>query len=650
MHLFVKNLGKSEGNIKCIPNNEENYISFSKDIVVDEYINKKGKKVEVKHEIRFIDSFKFMASSLASLVENLAKSDLSKFIQTKKEFGKKYEFFTKKGIYPYDYMNGIEKFSEEKLPPKEAFYSKLNDCGVSDEDYEWAQLIWKEFEIKNLGEYHDLYLKSDVLLLADVFEEFRNICLKNYSLDLAWYYTSPGLSWDALLKHSEVKLELLTDPDKLLLFEKGIRGGISMISNRYGQANNKYMEEKYDPSHPSKYLAYLDANNLYGWAMMKPLPVGDFKWMEERELEHWEDYPCILEVDLDYPKDIHDLHNDYPLAPERLKIGGVEKLIPNLWGKKKYVLHHKNLKLYQELGLKLKKIHRGIKFREEPWMKSYIELNTDLRTKGKNDFEKDFFKLMNNSVFSKTMENIRNRVDVRVVNHQNKAKKLISKPNLKHWTRFDENLIAVHLKRTKLVFNKPVYCGMAILDISKTLIYDFHYGYILPKYGKNQKLLFKDTDSLCYEIETEDFFEDISNDVEKGFDTSNFPKDHPSGIQGKNKKVPGMMKDEAGGRIIEGFIGLRAKLYSYKMFEGKEEKKCKGIKKSVIKKNISFDDYKECLFSKKPQMRKMNVIRSHKHEVFSETVNKIALSANDDKRIILDDKISTLAFGHYKNK
>ena len=249
----------------------------------------------------------------------------------------------KKGIYPYDYMDGIEKFSEENLPPKEAFYSKLNDCGVSDEDYERAQLIWKEFEIKNLGEYHDLYLKSDVLLLADVFEEFRNICLKNYSLDPAWYYTSPGLSWDALLKHSEVKLELLTDPDKLLLFEKGIRGGIPMISNRYGQANNKYMEEKYDPSHPSKYLAYLDANNLYGWAMMKPLPVGDFKWMEERELEHWENFPCILEVDLDYPKDLHDLHNDYPLAPERLKIGGVEKLIPNLWGKKKYVLHHKIL-------------------------------------------------------------------------------------------------------------------------------------------------------------------------------------------------------------------------------------------------------------------------------------------------------------------
>ena len=288
-------------------------------------------------------------------------------------------------------MNSIKKFSEETLPTKEKFFSKLNDCGVSDEDYNHAQRIWKEFGIKNLGEYHDLYLKSDVLLLADVFEELRNVCLENYSLDPAWYYTSPGLSWDALLKHSKIELEFLTDPDVLLLFEKGIRGGISMIPNRFGKANNKYMGKKFDPSQPSKFVTYLDANNLYGWAMMKPLPVGDFKWMEEKELKHWKDTPCILEVDLEYPKKLHDLHNDYPLAPERLKIKNVEKLIPNLWDKEKYIVHHENLKLHEELGLKVKKIHRGIKFREEPWMRSYIELNTRLRANGKNYFEKDFF-------------------------------------------------------------------------------------------------------------------------------------------------------------------------------------------------------------------------------------------------------------------
>ena len=311
--------------------------------------------------------------------------------------------------------------------------------------------------------------------------------MENYSLDPTWYYTTPGLSWDALLKHSKINLELLTDVDILLMIEIRICGGVAMILNRYGKTNNKCMEEKYDPTKPSKYNTYLDANNLYGWAMMKPLPVGDFEWREEKELKRWKNIPCILEVDLEYPQELHDLHNDYPLALERLQIGNVEKLIPNLFDKEKYIVHHKNRKLYLELGLTIKKIHRGIKFREEPWMKSYIEKNTKLRMSGKNSFEKGFFKLMNNSVFGKTMENIRNRVDVRLVKDRKKPEKLVAKPSFKHWTIFDETLIAVHIKRTKLKFNKPVYCGMSILDLSKTLMYEFHYKYILPKYGKKEK-------------------------------------------------------------------------------------------------------------------------------------------------------------------
>ena len=366
--------------------------------------------------------------------------------------------------------------------------------------------------------------------------------------------------------------------------------------------------------------------------------------MEDKELEKWKNIPCILEVDLEYPKELHDLHNDFPLAPERLTIGNVEKLIPNFWDKKKYIVHHENLKLYEELGLKVKQIHRGIKFREEPWMKSYIKKNTKLRMNAKNDFEKDFFKPMNNSVFGKTMENIRNGVNVRLVNDRKKAEKLVAKPTFKHLSIFDENLIAVHMKRTKLKFTKPVYCGMSILDLANTLMYEFHYKYIIPKYGEKAKRLFTDTDSLCYEIETEDFYEDISDDVEAKFDTSKVEKNHPSGIRTeKNKKVPGLMKDEAGGKIIEEFVGLRAKSYSNKMFEGKEEKNA-----VCYEKTITLENYKECLINEKPQMRKNNGTKSHKHEIFSETVNKIALSADDDKRIILDDKVSTRTYGHYK--
>ena len=644
-HLFVKNLGTSEGNINCIPNNEEKYISFTKEIIVDSYTDKDGKEKSVKHNLRFIDSFKFMASSLDKLSSNLEKMS---FQNTSKFYDDtQLSLLLRKGVYPYEYMDSPKRLDETTLPPKEAFYSRLGGSGISDDDYAHAQKVWKGFGMKTLRDYHDLYNQSDVLLLADVFENFRDVCCKHYDLDPAWYYTAPGLAWDAALKITGVKLELLSDVDMLNMIEKGIRGGISMISNRYGKANNKYMNEKYDKSKDSKYISYLDANNLYGWAMSKPLPTENLEWMSSDELDSWRNFSCILEVDLEYPKELHDLHNDYPLAPQNITVNKVDKLIPNLNDKEKYVLHYENLKLYERLGMKITKIHRGIKFDESPWLKTYIDLNTDLRSKATNEFEKDFFKLMNNSVFGKTMENIRNRVDVRLVNDETKAKKLAAKPNYQHCTIFDENLVAIHMKKTKILFNKPVYLGMCILDLSKTLMYDFHYNYMKAKYNDKAKLLFTDTDSLAYEIQTDDFYKDISADVVTKFDTSNFPNNHPSGIEaGHNKKVVGMFKDEAGGEIIEEFVGLRAKLYSYKMLSGDEEKKCKGVKKPIVKRSIQFYDYKKCLFTGEKQLRKMNVIRSHGHEVYTEEVNKIALSANDDKRIIGEDGIHTLAYGH----
>ena len=643
-HLFIKNLGKSEGKIDCIPNNEEKYISFSKHILVDKFINKKGEEKEVVREIRFIDSFKFMATSLDSLVNNLPKE----FFKNLTEFyeGEQLDIIKRKGVFPYDWFDSFNRLSADHLPPKESFHSILNDSGISEEDYIHAQKVWETFNMKTMRDYHDLYLKSDVLLLSDVFENFRDVCLDNYHLDPMFYYTAPGLAWDACLKIAKVRLELLTDYDMLMMIEKGIRGGVSMISTRYGKANNPYMKD-YDPDQPTKFISYLDANNLYGWAMSKPLPIDCFRFMNNEEMKNWESMPCILEVDLTYPENLHDLHNDYPLAPERVTVNKVEKLIPNLNDKKNYVIHHETLKLYLSLGLKLTKIHRGITFDECAWLKPYIDLNTDLRAKATNDFEKDFFKLMNNSVFGKTMENIRNRVDIRLVTRVSQAKKLTCKPNYQHHTIFSKNLAAVHMKKVKLYFNKPVYLGMSILDLSKTLMYDFHYNYIKPKYGENAKLLFTDTDSLAYEIQTEDFYRDISSDVKDKFDTSNYPKDHPSGIlTGVNKKVIGMFKDEASGKQIAEFVGLRAKLYSYRVEESYEEKKCKGVKKAVIKKTITFNDYKDCLFDNKTAMRKMNVIRSHLHTMYSETVNKIALSPFDDKRIIQKDNIHTFAYGY----
>ena len=259
-----------------IPNNEEKYISFSKKIEVGSYMKKvkneegetEEQEIKLTHSIRFIDSYKFMASSLKKLVKNLPEDD---FINIGSYyFGEKLNLVKRKGVYPYDYIDSFEKLKETKLPPKDKIYSRLDEGDISDEDYIHAQKVWEAFEIKSIEGYLELYNKVDVLLLADVFENFRDICIKIYKLDPAHYYTAPGLAWNAALKITEVELELLSDTDMLMMFEGGIRGGVSMISNRYGKANNKYMGNNFDSSKPSKYIQYLDANNLYGWAMSKP--------------------------------------------------------------------------------------------------------------------------------------------------------------------------------------------------------------------------------------------------------------------------------------------------------------------------------------------------------------------------------------------
>ena len=660
-HLFIKNLGSSnpKENIECIPNNEEKYITFTKNIIVRQYTNKKGEVKDKTFKIIFKDSFKFMRSSIEALVNNLPKNSFKNI--SKYYTPEQVELIKQKGFYPYEYMDTEEKFNDPNPPPQEAFYSKLKGKGISNKNYKDLLNVWNSFNMETMKDYHKLYNETDVLLLADVFENFRDLCLKIYRLDPVYYFTAPGLAWDACLKMTNINLELLSDPNMLLMFEKGIRGGISIISNRYGEANNKYMGKKFNKNELSKYLMYLDANNLYGRAMSEKLPIHSFKWLSSGEMEKlfnnqvvqiWEKTPCILEVDLEYPENLHDLHNDYPFCPERVECkNGVEKLIPNLRDKTKYVIHYKNLIQCLKAGLKLKKIHRGIKFIESEWIKPYIEMNTNLRTKAKNEFEKDFYKLMINSVFGKTMENIRNRVNVKLVNTEERFKKLSAKPNYKGCKIFNENLISVHMKKTSLTMNKPVYLGMCILDLSKTIMYDFHYQYIKPKYGAKAKLLFTDTDSLMYEIETEDFYKDISGDVKDRFDTSNYPENHPSGIPtGINKKVLGMFKDEAAGKIIKEFVGLRAKLYSFIMEDGKKNKRCKGVKTQVVKNSITHEDYKTCLKTGKEQLRKQNIIRSYGHEVYTEEVNKIALSAADDKRYILDDGIHTLAWWHHKIK
>ena len=308
----------------------------------------------------------------------------------------------------------------------------------------------------------------------------------------------------------------------------------------------------YNPNEESTFIQYLDANNLYGWAMIQNLPTHGFNWMNNLTVEKVVDIVektnhsmhnrgrkgYIFEVDLEYPPLLWETHNDYPLAPERIIVNGVEKLICHFKPRKNYVVHYRNLRQYLEMGMRITAVHKGISFYQSPWMEPYIRKNTELRMKATNSFEKDFFKLMNNSVFGKTIENIRKRQNIHLIDNRRKAVRLTNRPNFDRCTIFDRNLIAIHMKKTEVYFNKPVYVGQAILDLSKTLMFNFHYTYIKEKYGSKAELLFTDTDSLAYQIKTKDFYHDIYDDVRDKFDTSDYPNIHPSGIiTGANKKV-----------------------------------------------------------------------------------------------------------------
>ena len=531
-HLFVKELSKCPGKLNVIPETAEKYIFISKSLKVGEYFNKKLEKtMPINRELRFLDSFRFLPSSLDKLASNLTSDKLHNLRNCYPEENE-FKLLQNKGLYPYDYIDDETKLSSEQIPTKLDFYNKLKDEHISDENYDHFKHVWKVFKCKKFKDYHELYLKVDTLLLADIFENFRNTCMNTYQLDPVHYFTAPGLSFDSLLKYTKIKLDYIKDVDIQLFIEKGIRGGISTIVHRYAKANNKDSID-YDESKDLSYISYLDANNLYGWAMSQSLPTGNFRWLSTTEVNRFDifrienDYKkgYVMEEDLEYPEELHDLHNDLPLAPESLEVNKVPKLIPNLRDKKKYVMHYRNLKQYLQLGLILKKIHRILEFEQSPWMKPYIDLNTEKRKKAQDEFSKDFYKLMNNSVFGKTMENVRERVDIKLVQTKAELLKLTSKPTLKTITRFSDNLIACHMKRVRLKFDKPIYIGMAVLDISKTLMYDFHYNTIKHKYQDKAQLLFTDTDSLCYHIKTDDLNSDRREDLEK-YDTSNYPKGH----------------------------------------------------------------------------------------------------------------------------
>lgn len=650
MHFLITHLGD---NISVIPCNKELYITVTKKM-----LDNQTKKQ--KYNLKFIDSNRFLSSSIEKLATYLKEEDF-KILKKRFPIETEFKLMSRKGVFPYDYINGYEKLNEQSLPDRTLFFNRLNGVECSQANYEFAHEVWRTFKCRTLRDYMMLYLKSDVLILADIFESFREVSIKIYGLDPCNYITAPALSWDAMLKFTQVELDLISDPEIHSFLKTAVRGGITQCTHRIAKANNKYLKT-FDPQKKVVHISYVDVNNLYGDSMSRNLPVSDFVFLLPPEIEKLDiseynansEIGYMLEIDLDYPDEIHDAHNFMPFCPEN-KIpprGKIKKLVADLTDKKYYKIEIQLLQLAIQQGLVVSKIHRVLTYKQTAWLKPYIDLNTRERSNATNDFYKNFFKLMNNAVYGKTMENVDKRRDVRLVkeseNRRNSEgyRALIAKPNFAGIKVFDNGLYGIELNRLEVHQDKPIYVGVAVLELSKWLMYNSYYNFF-KKEDENIRCIYMDTDSFILSSE-KDIYEIIKSNPSK-FDTSNYRRDNIYGITPQNNKVLGLFKDENAGRIMTDFAGVKPKAYAYIVEMNENEsvtvKKIKGIKPPVIAK-LTYEKFTDTINLRETFYDEQMVIVSRDHRLFTEKVKKISLNYKDDKRYVTSNSINTLAWGH----
>jgi hypothetical protein len=634
--------------------------------------------------IKFKDSMAFLDGSLANLVESLRKTEMTLNDAPNRNGGVKrftdlfptlrsyvadlpmknrtrstvkvgVELLKQKGIYCYDYVNSPQALDVDHLPSIEDFYNKLTNTACKPADYSHAQKVWDYFGCKTLRDYHDIYLNTDVALLADVFQHFRSMCLKYYKLDPAGcYMSSPQMFWDAMLKFTGVKLDVLTDHEMYLFFEKSKRGGTTFMNEQYATANNKYIPN-HDPDKPSNYLLYLDANNLYGHAMSQILPFGNFKWVHSKhlatlhKLEIKSDSPTgyTLEVDMHLPRERHEALKDFPPVCERTTIPvedlspfdekcnrdplkpqtmNTDKLVNHLAPVKKYVINLYALQHLKKLGYKVTKVHRAVSFKQSFWLRDYISFNSKKRQEAKNagnDLMSTFFKLANNAVFGKTMENVRNHGSSKFAYNQSTAYNLFTDSAFQSSSIINENLVHVQLHNKLVKLNKPIYVGMTILDYSKADISGFYHNKMKPFYADNVNLLYTDTDSLVLDITTDDVFEDLQHpDLNSEFDFHKSKRNH-------NDVPPmtvGKMKLEYGpDQHLEEWVGVTNKVYAVKVAESSTVKTTsKGFR--MANSQEALETYKDAVFTKTHKTVPVTSIQSKNQRIF--TLQQTKIGAN----------------------
>ena len=622
-HILKHGLSKfPKWSLSCIPNSTEKFLSL---IVWTE-----------KATVRFIDSLQFLNASLANAVKTLTELPI-----TNSEF--QGSIMDTKGIFPYDFATSLSVLQNTtELPPIWA--------NVTEAEYDKAQQIWQEYGCRTLLDYMCIYLKLDVTLLADVFQQFRAKSVDNNRLDPINFFGVPGMGWASALMTLNEPISLLSDNDMYNFFEAGIRGGLTFVNKHFVKADQ------------NTELLYIDINNLYGWALSQKLPYKDFEWVfDHRQLESilrqcYEtdidslDYGYELEVDLEIPDEVHDYLDQLPVAAESKCPPGnkTKKLLLTHEPKYNYVIHWRLLQMFIKLGAVVTKITRAVKFSQATIFKSYVDKNTNLRRNSTNKMDKAFYKLMNNSLYGKTVENLKKRINLRLCNNKKKLMTYASKPTFRRTIKIADDLIGLLLNKDIVTLDRPSYIGQVVLDLSKLRMYQLHY-IELEKYRKefNCKLniIAGDTDSFfleCKNIKLSTLLPAMIRD--ELLDTSEYNKNHPLYSE-KLKAVVGKFKDESEAKFtFKEWVFLRPKCYSL-LTDSNEIKKAKGV--NLKGTDLTHATYK-AVYKKGLQKRVLQYrIGTSNHQLYTFRVNKLALTCNDDKRAWIS-RNESLAYGHYR--
>ncbi|CAN7942343.1 unnamed protein product [Ixodes hexagonus] len=477
--------------------------------------------------LRFIDSLAFLGASLATLAQDLLSKGEDNFKSLRQFYPDQYTLLCRKGVFCYNYITSLDVYDEPGLPPREAFFNKLNEHNISEEDYQHAAQVYQTFKLRTLGEYSDLYLQTDCFLRADIFQNFRRWVLETFQIEPLYFISLPSLSWAAALKHSKVELALLSDPTSFLSIESSIRGGITQCNVRHATANVPGTSD-YDPEQAVSRILDLDVNELYGATLRSPLPFDNFKWLTDEEISKLdiqnvsEDSVIgyFLEVDLDYPDHLHDLHSDLPLAPVRANVeynwlsdyqrdlmdkfsvvhgtSASPKRLLTLYLKRNYFCHYSHLQLCLRLGLRLLKIHRVLQLSQKPFFRDFIEMTHDLRKKAPNSFQKCLCKLFINSIYGNTLQNPRKFSSVAISVTAEQVLKHLRKPTLKQFRALSPEVVLFQFNPSTIQLKHPLYIGFTILELSKLHLYRFYYDHL--QRACNVNLLYCDTDSFIIKV------------------------------------------------------------------------------------------------------------------------------------------------------